>query len=175
MSDTDSTQPVTDTEDEDLFTELLKTLSREELLIDFTHYTFNIGKRKLKVAIPPYSPLRKNYSGIIYDDDNEHWTAKVNGVTHDPYNGMQKSETVNFCQSYACYLWATKGKIEAPFKRGHYVDNIKEMSQLWLTYFSRRDLPASIKKIMRSKMAETKKLLQHLIKSELLRKQFGQE
>jgi hypothetical protein len=91
-----------------------------------------------------------DFSGIIHD--GVHWkgyeATEQDGtrVVYDSYvYDLQMSGTNNFCQSYAVFLWATKGEVSAKIGDGievieinlipgHYRHNVKQMATLWLAW-----------------------------------------
>lgn len=96
--------------------------------------------RKSTASIPD------DFSGIIFD--GVHWKGyeakerNVSRVVYDSYAyDLQIEGTNNFCQSYAVFLWATRGKLsfegtdlDIRFVPGQYTHNVKQMARLWLAW-----------------------------------------
>ena len=84
--------------------------------------------------------VEKDFTGLAFD--GAHWKGYENGVlTYDSYaTKVQLDKTNNYCQSYAAFLFASRGltnhKHKVTLVPGSYVDNVKKLSDLWLKYFA---------------------------------------
>ena len=92
------------------------------------------------------SSIPDHFSGIIFD--GVHWKGyeekepNVTRVVYDSYAyDLQIEGTNNFCQSYAVFLWATRGNLsfegtdlDIRFVPGQYSNNVKQMATLWLAW-----------------------------------------
>jgi hypothetical protein len=82
------------------------------------------------------------FTGLAFD--GVHWKGYENGALKwDSYKeGIQLGGTNNYCQSYACFLWASRGLLNATRRvtliAGKYAQNVMKMSALWLGYFKWR-------------------------------------
>jgi len=120
-------------------------LGRDGLDVDDnTGASGNIASRIRKSS----NSIPADFSGVVYD--GAHWkgyeSKNSNGsrVVYDSYAyDLQLSGSNNFCQSYATFLWATKGALnfDGPmgssihFVKGEYTNNVKKMASLWLAWF----------------------------------------
>jgi hypothetical protein len=86
-----------------------------------------------QVKVPP------GFTGLAYD--GAHWKGYEDGnVVYDSYaSGIQVPRTNNFCQSYAGFLYASRGlankKHGVALVPGDYANNVKKISLLWLKFF----------------------------------------
>jgi hypothetical protein len=84
--------------------------------------------------------VNPDFTGLAFD--GAHWKGYENGVvTYDSYaENVQLPKTNNYCQSYAAFLFASKGLTNnvhnVTLVPGKYVDNVKIISDLWLKYFT---------------------------------------
>ena len=80
----------------------------------------------------------KDWEGLVFD--GAHWKGyDKDGTIYDSYtSNIQLVGTNNFCQSFACYLWAKQGITNTKLKPNKYVYNIQLMSKKWLDYFDDR-------------------------------------
>ncbi len=88
--------------------------------------------------------LPNNFSGLAFD--GAHWKGYENGkMAYNSYKlggyDIQRDQTNNFCQSYACYLYATRGSLtnklhNVELKKGEYIDNVIIMSNLLFSYLT---------------------------------------
>lgn len=82
-----------------------------------------------------------NFTGIAFD--GVHWKGYEKGIMrYDSYSkgyNIQLDKTNNYCQSYACFLWASKGLNNSIHNvtliPGKFAENVQKMSELWLKYF----------------------------------------
>ena len=102
-----------------------------------TELCINNGIKTRIVNVPEY------FSGLFFD--GIHWKAyedgkeKYNSYTED----IQIVETNNYCQGYACFLWASKGlynKIHnVTMEKKNYINNVKVMSTILLNYLESKE------------------------------------
>lgn len=120
------------------FQNLIDLIGGPELLC---HFALFQGRDDCQVFIPDSSSrsirnvkVASDFTGIAYD--GAHWKGYENGVVkYDSYvSKIQLPKTNNYCQSYATYLWAKRGKM-APFIPNQYAKNAQLMSKEWLKYF----------------------------------------
>ena len=84
--------------------------------------------------------VKKDFTGLAFD--GAHWKGYEDGVvTYDSYaKDIQLPKTNNYCQSYAAFLFASKGLINNKYNvtllPGMYVNNVIIISDLWLKYFT---------------------------------------
>ena len=84
--------------------------------------------RNLKVPV--------NFSGLGFD--GAHWKGYEKGKSqHDSYSkNIQSKCTNNYCQSFACYMWASNGlkneKHGVELEERKYKDNVIKVSKLWV-------------------------------------------
>jgi hypothetical protein len=83
------------------------------------------------------------FTGLAFD--GAHWKGYEDGICkYNSYSAnIQRSGTNNYCQSFACYLWSSKGlkndlhnTILLPYQ---YAENISIISKLWLKWFEEVD------------------------------------
>jgi hypothetical protein len=142
------------------FQELIEAFGVENVLDSFAEF---LGREDLKTIISSYDdddgaiasrrriPLGEipdKFSGVSYD--GAHWKGyeakEVDQprVIYDSYvTELQIPKTMNFCQSYAIFLWAQRGNLHfnkyhlnITFKANEYVENVKKMAKLWLAWFT---------------------------------------
>lgn len=111
-----------------------KEYYRGDLLEPFKK--INLPERKTR-NVMPYE--EDNFNGLVFN--GTHWkgitkTYKKMRYTYDSYKkGVQAPTTNNYCQSYACFLWASKGlknkKLNVELKKSEYTKNVMKMSKLW--------------------------------------------
>jgi hypothetical protein len=118
---------------------LIHAIGDHNILIDFAHFNGREGcevmeKRSRVSAVPA------NFSGIAFDGG--HWKGYeiqergVPRVVYDSYvYGIQQPASNNYCQSFATVLWAKGGLGNTVFRPGENVENVKKMSELWISYF----------------------------------------
>jgi hypothetical protein len=116
-----------------IFQQLLGVLGTDTILEDFAA---QLGRSGCKVETKGKRIFRRpsGWEGLVFD--GAHWKGyDDDGTVYDSYGQkLQLPGTNNFCQTYACYLWATKGAVPG-LAQGRYADNIQYMSNLWLGYF----------------------------------------
>jgi hypothetical protein len=107
----------------------------------------NISSR-IRISV---GEIPTKFSGVTYD--GAHWkgyepyTQGEDRVIYDSYLAdLQPEKTMNFCQSWAVFLWANHGNLHfnndglnIRFKAGDYVENVKKMATLWLAWFAERE------------------------------------
>ena len=142
------------------FQELIEAFGVENVLDSFAEF---LGREDLKSIISSYDDddgtiasrrrialgeIPDKFSGVTYD--GAHWKgyepkkADTPRVIYDSYTAqLQPEKTMNFCQSYATFLWALRGNlhfnnddINITFKANEYVENVKKMAMLWLAWFA---------------------------------------
>lgn len=126
------------------FQNLIDCIGIDKILEDFALF---LGRDKCKAYIGSWKTRRAqlfdpNFTGIAFD--GVHWKGYENGImTYDSYSkgyNIQLDKTNNYCQSYACFLWASKGLNNARRKviliSGEYAENVQKISRLWLQYFN---------------------------------------
>jgi hypothetical protein len=132
-----------------IFQQLLGVLGTDTILEDFAA---QLGRSGCNVETNGKRIFKRpsGWEGLVFD--GAHWKGyDDDGTVYDSYGQkLQLPGTNNFCQSYACYLWATKGAVPG-LAKGKYADNIQHMSSLWLGYFN---------KVMKSKDAKLCKWLE---------------
>jgi hypothetical protein len=113
---------------------LLGVLGTDTILEDFAAYLGRPGCQLELSGKRRFSPP-SGWEGLVFD--GAHWKGyDQDGTVYDSYAAqLQLPGTNNFCQSYACYLWATRGKVPGLTAK-KYADNIQVMSQRWLEYFA---------------------------------------
>jgi hypothetical protein len=99
----------------------------------------------------PVGEIPTEFSGVTYD--GAHWKgyepARADGtrIVYDSYLAdLQPEKTMNFCQSWAVFLWANHGNLHfnnhglnITFKAGDYVENVKKMARIWLAWFAEQE------------------------------------
>jgi hypothetical protein len=120
-----------------IFNDLLTVLGTDTLLMDFAHH---LGRADCAVKTHGETKSRRppvGFEGLFFD--GAHWKGyDADGTVYDSYKmKLQVSGTNNYCQSFACYLWAKKGKLGDGLAADKYADNIGYMSLLWLGYFEK--------------------------------------
>lgn len=125
------------------FQNLINCIGTDTILQDFAFFLgrvnckINIGcGRTRQVQLP-----NSNFTGIAFD--GVHWKGYESSVMmYDSYSkgyNIQLDKTNNYCQSYACFLWASKGNFNSTHNveliRGEYANNLQKMSGLWIEYF----------------------------------------
>ena len=137
------------TSSDKIFQQLLGVLGTDTILEDFAA---QLGRSGCKIETSGKRIFRRpsGWEGLVFD--GAHWKGyDDDGTVYDSYGQkLQLPGTNNFCQSYACYLWATKGAIPG-LAKGKYADNIQYMSSLWLDYFGN---------VMKSKDTKLRKWLE---------------
>jgi hypothetical protein len=136
---------------------LIDTIGAPNILQDFAYF---LGRSDMKVAESPTDKNRVStraikgitmeFSGVGFS--GAHWKGyesskssnKENIPVYDSYKeNIQLPKTNNYCQSYATYLWASKGLINKTHKveliAGDYRNNVIKMSNLWLKYFQQKN------------------------------------
>ncbi len=94
-----------------------------------------------------FTRLDEGFSGVVFT--GAHWkgyenythTKNHNKADYDSYDSdIQIGGTMNFCQSYAIFMWASQGTYNKQHKinlvKKEYVDNVQKMSSLWLGFFN---------------------------------------
>jgi len=121
-------------------------LGRDNINTIISGYEDDNGNIASRIRIAT-GEIPKNFSGVVFD--GAHWKgyeskrANVPRVVYDSYmTGLQIEKTMNFCQSYATFLWAQEGNLHfnkhglnITFQPGKYVENVKKMATLWLAWF----------------------------------------
>lgn len=125
---------------------LIDALGEENILKEFCLF---LGRDNCDIYVETTGKTRNpnlpnNFCGLAFN--GAHWKGYENGkMTYNSYKlggyDVQKDQTNNFCQSYACYLFATKGSLtndihKVELQKGDYVNNVIVVSQLLLTYLS---------------------------------------
>jgi hypothetical protein len=140
-------------------------LGREDLKSIISGYDDEDGNIASRIRIS-LEKIPAEFSGVTYD--GAHWKgyeAQIPGrprVIYDSYiTQLQIEKTMNFCQSYAIFLWATHGNmhfnkhgLNITFNPGDYAENVKKMAKLWLAWFTEQE-----------SFAEGKSWLSHAIPS----------
>lgn len=118
-----------------IFNDLLTVLGTDDLLIQFAR---NLGRDGCVVRLRDGGGRRPpvGFVGLFFD--GAHWKGyDADGTVYDSYQvGLQSGATNNYCQSFACYLWAKQGVLGNGLAKDQYVDNIQSMSALWLDFFT---------------------------------------
>ena len=142
-----------DTEYHPEFQPLIDALGEENVLDSIAHDM--LGREGMKVISPngDLSALERrlgshvpsDFSGVVYKSG--HWLGYEPEV--DPprrvYNSyktnLQQPGTSNFCQSFATFLWATRGEfsfhsseVNITFVPGEYAKNVQKMATLLLAW-----------------------------------------
>lgn len=117
-----------------IFNDLLHVLGTDALLVEFAR---NLGRAGCVVKIRDGGARKPaaGFEGLFFD--GAHWKGyDADGTTYDSYQmKLQIGGTNNYCQSFACYLWAKHGVLGDGLAENKYVDNIQGMSALWLDFF----------------------------------------
>jgi hypothetical protein len=98
----------------------------------------------LKEEIPNVRNTRNlrvpsKFTGLGFD--GVHWKGYVNGkFKYDSYGfNVQLPGSNNYCQSYACFLWASKGlknsKHNTQLVKKQFTKNVMTMSKVWVNCF----------------------------------------
>jgi hypothetical protein len=123
---------------------LIDNVGKANILEDFIRFlgrndvAFHTPKEGARAMRNP--GVEKGFTGLAFD--GAHWKGYENGVvTYDSYaTNVQLPKTNNYCQSYAAFLFASRGltnhKHNVTLVPGRYVDNVKILSELWLIYFA---------------------------------------
>lgn len=108
-----------------------------------------------------------NFNGLVFD--GTHWKGitttqnKKPFIKYDSYEKkIQAQHTNNYCQSYACFLWASKGlknkKLGVVLDSVH-TENVMKMSKLWAECIR---ASTSIKKYIKREKFNCNELLETL-------------
>lgn len=106
-------------------------------------------------------PELKEFNGLLFD--GAHWKGYEKGKNkYDSYKyEIQLIGTNNYCQSFACFLWASKGlcnkKHNVQLVKNDYSGNIQKISSLWLKYINKimSDNDNKIKLWLKNKFIDT--------------------
>lgn len=120
-------------------------IGTQNILASFAEFLGRPCNPETNIIIPGGRSLRHqrvdaSFSGVVFS--GAHWKGYENGrETYDSYvEQIQLPGTMNYCQSFAIYLWASKGLINPHQKvqlvKGEYVNNVKKISQLWLNFLN---------------------------------------
>jgi len=130
----------------------LTQLGAPNILEDFASF---LGRYDMEVAEPPTDKnqvrtraikgITSGFSGVGFS--GAHWkgfeSSSMNPVYDSYEENIQLPKTNNYCQSYATYLWASKGLKNRTHNviliAGDYIRNVIKMSNLWLKYFQQKD------------------------------------
>lgn len=117
-----------------------------------------------------------NFNGLVFN--GAHWKGvtkthnKKRPTIYDSYKNVQALNTNNYCQSYACFLWASNGlknkKLNVELKKSEYTKNVMKMSNIWAKCIRSNTL--SIKKYIKREKFDCDKLLETL---DMLGNDFG--
>jgi len=142
-----------DIEDHAILVPVADVIGESAVLENFTEF---LGRTGLEIYENPKvnslrisaSQLPPEFSGLAYDGsqwkgyeprDPEKHTRTVYDSYSDEYK-LQLPKTMNFCQSYAAFLWSTQGELTCKnhpnitFIKGKFAENIKKMASLWLLW-----------------------------------------
>jgi hypothetical protein len=133
---------------------LIDNVGKTNILVSFIEYlgrngadfhTINEDARATRNA-----RVNPGFTGLAFD--GAHWKGYENGtMKYDSYQtNIQLPKTNNYCQSYAAFLFASRGLTNnvhnVTLVPGDYVNNVKKITDLWLKYFNNMgSFPAGIK------------------------------
>jgi hypothetical protein len=123
------------------FQNLINCIGTDTILQDFASF---LGRDNCEISTKSGKTRRAqlphpNFTGIAFA--GAHWKGYENGKeTYDSYStNIQLDKTNNYCQSYACFLWASQGLFNAKHNitliSKDYAVNVQKISALWLKYF----------------------------------------
>ncbi len=122
---------------------LIDSLGADNILENFTYFLGRDNCNFLKNENRAYKTrnldVPAKFSGLIFT--GSHWKAYDNGKIYDSYlEKIQQPKSNNFCQAYACFLWASKGTYNKLHNinlvKDDYASNIQKMSKLILKYIN---------------------------------------
>jgi len=133
-----------------LYSHCLFNMNNLQFLINFVGYSIILqyfaaflGRKNCKIFIRDESvrstrtlQVPKNFTGLGFD--GVHWKGYENGkMVYESYSkGVQLKGTNNYCQSYACFMWASgnlrNDRHGVNLEAGKYTDNIMKISSLWV-------------------------------------------
>ena len=122
------------------FQYLIDIMGTPNILESFADF---LGRSNLNIHVPNNSMNRitrnpkidNNFTGLAFN--GAHWKGYENGkMIYESFkNDVQLAGTNNYCQSYACYLWASRGIENTELIKGKYTYNVQVMSKLINKYF----------------------------------------
>lgn len=122
---------------------LIDSLGADNILESFSYFigrdNCDFLKNDNKIYKTRNLDIPENFSGLIYN--GAHWKAYDNGKIYDSYlEKIQQPKSNNFCQAFACFLWASKGTYNKlhniKLLKEDYTGNIQIMSLLILKYIN---------------------------------------
>jgi hypothetical protein len=131
-----------------MFMEVINMAGNDEVLAEFCRF---LGREDCEIYIPStgerssrHVQIPSNFTGLAFN--GAHWKGYEKGIeTYDSYkSNIQLNGTNNYCQSFACFLYASKGFHNTssnvtehislvPFK---YVENVQKISFLWYEFLT---------------------------------------
>ena len=124
--------------DENVLSNFTGFLGRDDVEI----YNKSTGGRSIRI---PISEIPVDFCGLAFD--GTHWKGyepvRPDGtrIVYDSYKyELQLDGTMNFCQSYAAFLWSNHGKLTCKkypniiFVKGDFAKNIQKMAFLWIKW-----------------------------------------
>lgn len=128
------------------------------------NFALFLGRDNCDIEFPPTNgrstrslKVPKHFYGLGFD--GAHWKGYENGIVkyESYFSKVQSPGTCNYCQSYACFMWASGGlhnkKHNVTLKPSDYHINIMKVSKLWAQF---------IREIYKNK--ETKSIILNALK-----------
>ena len=122
---------------------LIDTLGANNILEAFAYFlgrdNCHFIKNDNKIYKTRTVDIPENFSGLIFT--GYHWKAyDDNKILDSYYENIQMPKSNNYCQLFACFLWASKGtynrRHNTKLLKGDYTGNIQRMSILFIKFIN---------------------------------------